>query len=65
LTAREYDVLGLMGEGKSNHAIGERLGLGGRTVETHVASIFIKLGLQPENEHHRRVLAVLSYLKNP
>jgi DNA-binding NarL/FixJ family response regulator/class 3 adenylate cyclase len=65
LTAREYDVLALMAEGKSNRAIGERLALAPRTVETHVASIFVKLGLQPESEHHRRVLAVLSYLKNP
>ena len=65
LTAREYDVLSLMAEGRSNRAIADRLGLAARTVESHIASIFMKLGLEPENDDHRRVLAVLSYLKQP
>ena len=65
LTAREHDVLAAMAEGRSNRAIGDRLGLGARTVESHIASIFTKLGLEPEDDDHRRVLAVLSYLKKP
>ena len=63
LTARESDVLSLMAQGKSNRAISEELALSGRTVESHVASIFMKLGLEPEEDLNRRVLAVLSYLK--
>lgn len=64
LTARERAVLALMAEGKSNEAIGERLFLGGKTVETHVGNIFSKLGLAPTRSEHRRVMAVLAYLRS-
>jgi DNA-binding NarL/FixJ family response regulator len=63
LTPRELEVLHLMAEGRSNHAISQQLFLTGRTVESHVRSIFLKLGLQPADDDHRRVLAVLSYLR--
>jgi DNA-binding NarL/FixJ family response regulator len=65
LTAREHDVLAEMAQGRSNRAIGERLMLATRTVESHVASIFTKFGLEPQNDDNRRVLAVLTYLKRP
>lgn len=63
LTAREREVLGLMAEGKSNAAIAEALVVTDRAVEKHVTSIFSKLGLSPTGEDHRRVLAVLAYLR--
>jgi DNA-binding NarL/FixJ family response regulator len=63
LTEREREVLGLMAEGRSNQAIAEQLVVVPRTVETHIASIFSKLGLEPEPDDHRRVLAVLTYLR--
>jgi DNA-binding NarL/FixJ family response regulator len=63
LTPREREVLELMAEGRSNHAIGESLVLTPRAVEKHVTSIFLKLGLPPAPEDHRRVLAVLAYLR--
>jgi len=63
LTEREREVLGLMGEGRSNQAIADRLFVTPRTVETHVANIFGKLGLEPEPDDHRRVLAVLTWLR--
>jgi len=63
LTAREREVLGLMAEGRSNIAIAESLVVTERAVEKHVTSIFSKLDLAPTAEDHRRVLAVLTYVK--
>lgn len=63
LTAREREVLGLMAEGRSNIAIAENLVVTERAVEKHVTSIFSKLDLAPTAEDHRRVLAVLTYVK--
>lgn len=63
LTPREKEVLALMAQGYSNGAISEQLVLSGRTVEAHVASIFTKLHLPPAPDTHRRVLAVLTYLR--
>jgi DNA-binding NarL/FixJ family response regulator len=53
-----------MAEGRSNQAIADRLCLSGKTVESHVRSIFMKLQLAPTLEDHRRVLAVLSYVRS-
>lgn len=63
ITSRELDVLGLMAEGRSNTAISEALGISLGAVEKHVGNIFTKLTLLPADEDHRRVLAVLAYLK--
>jgi DNA-binding NarL/FixJ family response regulator len=63
LTPREREVLGLMAEGRSNHAIAEALVVTERAVEKHVTSIFSKLDLVNSPEDHRRVLAVLAYLR--
>src|ERR687887_1958725 len=62
LSPREREVLALMAEGRSNHAIAEQLVVTERAVEKHVTSIFGKLRLAPAPEDHRRVLAVLAYL---
>jgi DNA-binding NarL/FixJ family response regulator len=62
LTPREREVLSLMAEGHSNSAIVERLEISQSAVEKHVRKVFTKLGLPETEHHHRRVLAVLSYL---
>jgi DNA-binding NarL/FixJ family response regulator len=64
LTPREREILGLMAEGRSNQAIADRLSLELKTIEGHVRAIFSKLGLEPAAEDHRRVLAVLAYLRS-
>jgi len=64
LTNRERDVLTLMAEGRSNAAISRDLFLGAKTVETYVSNIFSKLDIAPAADDHRRVLAVLTYLRN-
>ena len=63
LTLRQREVLALMAEGRSNQAIATRLSLTGKTVESHVRSIFLKLDLAPAPDDHRRVLAVLTHLR--
>ena len=64
LTPREREVLGLMAEGRSNSGIAEQLVVTERAVEKHVTSIFAKLRLPAAAEDHRRVLAVLAYLRS-
>ena len=64
LTEREREVLGLMAEGRSNLAIAEQLVVTERAVEKHVTSIFGKLDLPPAPQDHRRVLAVLTFLRS-
>ena len=63
LSKRECQILGLIADGHSNDAIRARLWLSPRTVEAHVRTIFIKLGLLPSRACHRRVLAVRAYLE--
>ena len=63
LTDREQEVLGLLAEGMSNRAVASRLFITDRTVEAHVTQIFQKLGLTDSPNQHRRVLAVLTYLR--
>jgi DNA-binding NarL/FixJ family response regulator len=63
LTPREREVLGLMAEGRSNTAIARKLVVTDGAVEKHVKNIFTKLDLPPDDEQHRRVLAVLTYLQ--
>jgi DNA-binding NarL/FixJ family response regulator len=63
LTPREREVLALMAEGRSNTAIARKLVVTDGAVEKHVKNIFTKLDLPPDEEQHRRVLAVLAYLQ--
>jgi DNA-binding NarL/FixJ family response regulator len=64
LTGREREVLSLMAEGRSNAAIGTLLFLSPKTVEAHIRQIFVRLGLEPSADDHRRVLAVLALLRS-
>ena len=64
LSEREREVLGLIAEGLSNRAIADRLFVTARTVETHIGQIFLKLGLRDESTEHRRVAAVITYLRS-
>ena len=63
VTAREREVLELMAEGRSNQGIADRLGISERGVQKHVTSIFDKLGIPAGTDDHRRVLAVLTFLR--
>jgi DNA-binding NarL/FixJ family response regulator len=63
LTPREHEVLTLMAQGRSNAAIAERLFVSEKTVSKHSYNIFTKLGLEPSENDHRRILAVLAYLQ--
>ena len=64
LTPREREVLAAMAEGKSNRGIAEQLVVSETAVEKHVTRIFTKLGIGPSSTEHRRVLAVLTYMRN-
>lgn len=64
LTPREREVLALMAEGHSNIALAQHLSITERAVEKHVSAIFAKLDLPPSQAHHRRVLAVVTYLNS-
>jgi DNA-binding NarL/FixJ family response regulator len=64
LTPREREVMELVAEGRSNKGIGERLVITERAVQKHVTSIFAKLGLPHSDDDHRRILAVLAYLRS-
>jgi DNA-binding NarL/FixJ family response regulator len=64
LTPREREVLGLMAEGRTNSAIAKALVVSDGAVEKHISNIFLKLGLSPSDGDHRRVLAVLTYLRS-
>lgn len=63
LTARERQLLSLLAEGHSNAAIADQLVVSASAVEKHISNIFVKLGLPPDDAQHRRVLAVLAYLR--
>ena len=65
LSTREREVLALVAEGLSNRGVADRLGVSERTVEAHMTQVFGKLGLDEEPDVHRRVLAVLTLLRNP
>lgn len=64
LTDRERSVLSLMAEGRSNDAIASALTISPKTLEAHIGTIYSKLGLEPAGADHRRVLAVLNYLRS-
>lgn len=64
LTTREFEILELISAGMSNTAIADKLSVMERTVESHIARIFAKLGLSPGPDENRRVLAVLAYLRD-
>jgi len=64
LTDREKSVLALMAEGRSNDAIASTLKISPKTLEAHIGTIYSKLGLEPAGADHRRVLAVLNYLRS-
>ena len=64
LTLREEQVLALMAEGRSNTSIAQALVISERTVESHVAAVFAKLELHANDREHRRVLAVVAYLRS-
>ncbi|OFB41066.1 DNA-binding response regulator [Mycolicibacterium sp. (ex Dasyatis americana)] len=64
LTPREREVLALMAEGHSNSAMAAHLSISERAVEKHIGGIFTKLDLAPSTAHHRRVLAVVTYLNS-
>jgi DNA-binding NarL/FixJ family response regulator len=64
LTPRELEILELISAGMSNTGIAERLSVMERTIESHIARIFAKLGLSPAPDENRRVLAVLAYLRD-
>lgn len=65
LTEREREVLALIAEGRSNKAITQQIHVSPKTLASHVSSIFAKLDLPPAEDDHRRVLAVLAYLRAP
>ncbi|MEU4067219.1 response regulator [Streptomyces wedmorensis] len=64
LTPRERQILELMAEGCSNAAVARQLAVSASAVEKHIGNIFAKLGLLPDDAHHRRVLAVLAHLRS-
>lgn len=64
LTDRERTVLALMAQGRSNRALSRELYLSAKTIEAHVSSIFTKLDVAPDEDGHRRVLAVLAFLRS-
>jgi DNA-binding NarL/FixJ family response regulator len=64
LTPREREVLELIAEGRSNKAIGDRLGVTTGVVQKHVGSLFAKLGIPDTADDHRRILAVLTFLRS-
>jgi len=63
LSEREREILALMAEGRSNRAIAECTAVSERTIESHITSVFGKLGVSPSADDHRRVLAVLAFLR--
>ena len=65
LTPREREVLSLMAQGLGNAAICAQLWIGAKTLERHVQNIFTKLDLPPDSDRHRRVCAVLTWLRSP